>query len=207
MSDSSILRARDRREMPWKNGGGVSSEVIVSPAGATYDTFDWRISIATMQVNGPFSEFPGIDRSLVLLEGVLALSIANQAAIELSPSSPPITLAGDLPTSAQLISGPVTELNVMTRRGVFRSTIESRHLSAPVTVHNAGLLTALIAPEIVQVEYPGIEHKLQPRDVVLLRGEGAARLAPRAAPTVFYVIEIAAAPHTRSESSTAGGPR
>jgi environmental stress-induced protein Ves len=191
LSDLSILRARDRREMPWKNGGGVTSEVMVFPAGADFDTFDWRISIATIQASGPFSHFPGIDRRLVLLEGVLGLRIAEEAAIELSPSSPPVTLAGELQTYAELISGPVTDLNVMTRRGRFRSSIELRTLNAPVTVHNSEASTVLIATELVDVEYQGVEHKLQPRDAVVLRGESAARLASRAAPAIFYVIEIA----------------
>ena len=191
MSDLSILRARDRREMPWKNGGGVTSEVMVFPAGADFDAFDWRISIATIHTSGPFSHFPGIDRRLVLLEGMMGLRIADEAAIELSTSSPPVTLAGELPTYADVISGPVTDLNVMTRRGRFRSSIESRTLSAPVTVHNSAASTVLIATELVDVEYLGVEHKLQPRDAVVLRGESAARLSPRAAPAIVYVIEIA----------------
>ena len=191
MNDLSILRARDRREMPWKNGGGLTSEVIVSPVGASFETFDWRISIATIQTNGPFSELPGIDRRLVLLEGLLALRIQDQAPIELSPNGPPVTLAGELPAYAELIAGPVTDLNVMTRRGRFRSTIEAHTLSAPVMVHNNEVSTVLIATELVDIEYQGLEHKLQPRDAVVLRGASAARLASRAAPAIFYVIEIA----------------
>jgi hypothetical protein len=191
LDDLSILRARDRREMPWKNGGGLTSEVIVAPAGASFDTFDWRISIATIQINGPFSELPGIDRRLVLLEGLLALRIQDQAPIELSPNGPPVTFAGELPAYAELIAGPVTDLNVMTRRGRFRSHIEAHTLSAPVTVHNNEVSTVLIATELVDIEYQGLEHKLQPRDAVVLRGASAARLASRAAPAIFYVIEIA----------------
>jgi uncharacterized protein len=191
VSDLNILRARDRRQMPWRNGGGVTSDVIVFPAGADLDTFGWRISIASLQANGPFSPFAGVDRSLVLLEGMLALRIANETAIELSPSSPPVALAGEWPVSAEVISGPVTDLNVMTRRGQFRASIESHTLSTPVTIHNSESSTVLIATELVDVEYQGVEHKLQPRDAVLLRGAAAARLAPRTSPALFYVIEIA----------------
>jgi environmental stress-induced protein Ves len=192
LDDLSILRARDRREMPWKNGGGLTSEVIVSPAGASFDTFDWRISIAAIQANGPFSELPGIDRRLVLLEGLLALRIQDEAPIELSPNGPPVAFAGELPAYAELVTGPVTDLNVMTRRGRFRSSIEAHTLSAPVTFHNSEVSTVLIATELVDIEYQGVEHKLQPRDAVLLRGESAARLASRAAPAIVYVIEIVA---------------
>lgn len=190
MSDLSILRARDRRQMSWKNGAGVTSDVVVFPAGADFDSFGWRISIATVNASAPFSAFPGVDRALVLLEGVLALRIGDEAAIELSASSPPLALAGELPVSAEVISGPVTDLNIMTRRGQFRAGIESHTLSAPVMVHNNESSTVLLATELVDVEYEGVEHKLQARDAVLLRGESAARLAPRATPALFYVIEI-----------------
>jgi uncharacterized protein len=192
LDDLSILRARDRREMPWKNGGGLTSEVIVSPAGASFDTFDWRISIATIQTQGPFSALPGVDRRLVLLEGLLALRIQDEAPVELSPNGPPVAFAGELPAYAELVTGPVTDLNVMTRRGRFRSSIEAHTLSVPVTFHNNEVSTVLIATELVDIEYQGVEHKLQPRDAVLLRGESAARLASRAAPAIVYVIEIAA---------------
>jgi environmental stress-induced protein Ves len=191
LSDLSILRARDRRSMPWRNGGGMTRDVVVFPAGADLDSFGWRISIATVESHGPFSRFAGVDRGLVLLEGLLALRIAEEAAIELSPSSPPIALAGEMPVSAEVLSGPVTDLNVMTRRGLFRATIEARTLSAPVTVHNNESSTVLLATELVDVEYEGVEHKLQPRDAVLLRGERAPRLAPRSTPALVYVIEIA----------------
>ena len=40
------LREADYRRMPWKNGGGETIEMMVSPAGASFDTFDWRVSMA-----------------------------------------------------------------------------------------------------------------------------------------------------------------
>ena len=192
MDDLIILRARDRREMAWKNGGGVTSEVVAAPVGASFETFDWRVSIAAIHVSGPFSELPGVDRQLVLLEGLLSLKVADQAPNELSPSSAPLAFAGDLHAHAEVIAGPVTDLNVMTRRGRFRAAIEARTLSAPATIHNSETATVLLTTELIDIEYQGVEHKLQPRDAVLLRGSSAARLAPRASPANFYVIEIAA---------------
>ncbi|MDZ4369355.1 MAG: HutD family protein, partial [Afipia sp.] len=40
------LREADYRRMPWKNGGGETIEMMASPAGASFDTFDWRVSMA-----------------------------------------------------------------------------------------------------------------------------------------------------------------
>ena len=38
---------------PWKNGGGVTREVAKSPSQAPF----WRLSIANVDQEGPFSSF------------------------------------------------------------------------------------------------------------------------------------------------------
>ncbi|CAN5652392.1 HutD family protein [soil metagenome] len=64
-----VIRARDMKSMPWKNGQGVTTEIEISPAGATLekDDFLWRISRAEIRSDGPFSKFPHCDRWLTVL--------------------------------------------------------------------------------------------------------------------------------------------
>ena len=69
MSDPRLVGSSDLVRVPWKNGGGTTAEVAVHPPGAGLDDFDWRISMADVAVDGPFSRFPGVDRTLVLAEG------------------------------------------------------------------------------------------------------------------------------------------
>src|SRR4029453_7140835 len=64
-----LLTPNDYRSRPWKNGAGRTTEIAVHPAGAGLDAFAWRVSIASVERNGPFSAFPGIDRTIVLLDG------------------------------------------------------------------------------------------------------------------------------------------
>ncbi len=64
-----LLAATDRIARPWKNGGGVTFDVLSFPENATLDTFAWRISIAEVASDGPFSRFEGIDRSTAILRG------------------------------------------------------------------------------------------------------------------------------------------
>jgi len=45
----------DLPAMTWKNGGGVTREIICQPLGAGMDDFDWRVSIAHIASDGPFS--------------------------------------------------------------------------------------------------------------------------------------------------------
>ena len=53
-----LITADSLPPMPWKNGGGTTREVLKSPASATIDTFNWRISLAAVATSGPFSLFP-----------------------------------------------------------------------------------------------------------------------------------------------------
>ncbi len=69
MTTQCVLSPADYRRMPWKNGGGHTTEIAAFPAGAGLASFVWRVSIADVLQDGPFSPFPGIDRTLVLLEG------------------------------------------------------------------------------------------------------------------------------------------
>ena len=106
--------------MPWKNGGGSTTELVAHPSDASLDSFDWRISMATVASDGPFSSFANIDRTLAVIGGRgLVLNVGEGEPIIMAPGSVPARFAGDVATSAKLISGPITDLNVMTRRGRF----------------------------------------------------------------------------------------
>jgi uncharacterized protein len=115
-----IVRATECRVMPWKNGGGSTTELAVSPAHATFDTFDWRISMAKVSTGGPFSSFGGVDRSITIVGGnALILRVGSDAPVTLAVGSEPFSFQGELKTCASLPSGEITDLNVMTRRGRF----------------------------------------------------------------------------------------
>ncbi|QOZ29928.1 HutD family protein [Bradyrhizobium sp. CCBAU 51753] len=112
-----IIRAADCRTTPWKNGGGETTEIAVEPANASLDDFDWRISMARFASDGPFSQFAGIDRSLAVTRGRgMALTIGDCPELVLDDISEPVRFAGDTPTSARLLAGPIVDFNVMTRR-------------------------------------------------------------------------------------------
>jgi uncharacterized protein len=117
-----ILRSASYRRMPWKNGGGETTEIAVWPEGSGLDDFGWRVSMARVERGGPFSAFPGVDRTLSILDGEgLRLEIACRPAISLDGAAAPYSFPADQPTDSTLIGGPVTDLNVMTRRGRSRT--------------------------------------------------------------------------------------
>jgi uncharacterized protein len=120
-----ILRAATALTMPWKNGGGSTTEIAAGPPGASLDNFDWRVSMARVAADGPFSNFAGVDRTLAVVTGHgLVLKIDNRPPITLAAGSEPVNFPGDAPTHAQLVQGEITDLNVMTRRGRFRHSLQ-----------------------------------------------------------------------------------
>lgn len=111
-----LLPARDRRPMAWKNGLGVTTEIAIGPPDAGLGGFDWRVSTAEVAASGPFSDFPGVDRWLLVLAGEMTLSIADAAPLPLSPASDPAEFPGDVAVTAEVTRGPVRDLNIMTAR-------------------------------------------------------------------------------------------
>ena len=62
-----IVRHSSFVAVPWKNGGGVTHEAIRVPPGG--EPFHWRVSVAQIDVSGPFSDFAAYNRFMVLLKG------------------------------------------------------------------------------------------------------------------------------------------
>ena len=186
-----ILRAADYRVMPWKNGGGTTTEIAVSPAGAGLDDFDWRVSMARVEGSGPFSSFAGIDRTLSVLEGEgIVLDIAGQPVVPLTPASQPFFFAADLPTSAALIAGPITDLNVMTRRGRMLHSVERLTISRPVDIATAAGST-LILCHLGEAVFPDAGSiRLGPLDTLLLGPDAPILRVELVRDTTLFVIRI-----------------
>ena len=115
-----VIRNEDLVRVPWKNGGGTTAEVAAFPEGSGFDTFGWRISMADVASDGPFSVFPGIDRTLIVVEGYGIELDVEGIAYRLDEASPKLSFSGDDITTGRLLAGPIRDLNVMTRRGQFR---------------------------------------------------------------------------------------
>ena len=115
----------DIRKMPvslWRNGAGETREICCFPA-ATRD-FSWRASIASIASNGEFSQFPGVDRVITLLEGGEVTLDAGHAFCHTLKHHQPYSFVGDLPVKAQLTDGRMSmDFNIMTRRDRCRAKV------------------------------------------------------------------------------------
>ena len=111
---------------PWKNGGGVTREIVSWPVGSSVRDFDWRVSIAHIASSGAFSTFPGVDRVITLLEGsgVKLHSVDNTVNHRLDQPMRPFAFAGDKPVQANLLGPDCHDFNVMTRRAVCSASVQ-----------------------------------------------------------------------------------
>lgn len=66
-----VHRRAEHRKVPWRNGRGTTWEVAsaADPAAGRPGAFLWRLSFAEVTGVAPFSAFPGIDRTITLVEG------------------------------------------------------------------------------------------------------------------------------------------
>ena len=133
---------------PWKNGGGSTTEIAIAPVGASIDTFDWRISLATIAASGPFSAFPGVDRTLALVDGPgVLLDIGDEGRFVLSEEDPIVEFSGESPVTATLAGGATTDFNVMTRRARCHHRLGRRVLSGLSEFAPRGDITILFLVE------------------------------------------------------------
>ena len=163
-----IIRNQDLVRVPWKNGGGTTAEVASFPEKSTRDSFGWRFSVADVASDGPFSIFPEIDRTLVVVEGAgIEIDVAGQSR-RLDAVSPLLSFPGDAPTQARLLSGPIRDLNVMTRRGRFghRTAFVQAGDISPSGDSRAAFLFALDAA--LGLSVGSAKYVLQPLDALVL---------------------------------------
>ena len=128
---------------PWKNGGGSTREIVCQPPGADMDSFDWRVSIATIAADGPFSAFPGVDRVIMLLDGAGVRLQGAGIDQKLDTAYAPFAFAGDVALDCALLGGPSTDFNVMTRRSQWRVEVNVLTGTSQIARTPSGLTLAV----------------------------------------------------------------
>jgi environmental stress-induced protein Ves len=169
------LPAADRAVSAWRNGGGFTREVAVFPAGSSLETFSWRLSIASIAADGPFSRFADTDRILAVISpGTLALRRADGQVVALDGSSPPYAFAGEEPLTGELRGAPVEDLNLMLRRSTYAGSLERLQLRAAQAIggHEVETLAVALDPAAIG------GRRMSRHDAAWLEAGETASLAP-----------------------------
>jgi environmental stress-induced protein Ves len=155
-----IQRFADHRVMPWPNGRGTSYEIACDTPGRPGWT--WRVAIAPVVDEGPFSHFEGVHRRMIVFEGgTMVLDVGGETLA--CPLGVVVEFPGDVPTTATLPDGPIVDLNLMTLRG--RTDGSMRHATAPGPLGACDVV--MVTSPTATIVVDGVAHALARRDAVV----------------------------------------
>jgi environmental stress-induced protein Ves len=162
-------------DMPWKNGGGNTTELFKIPND---NNFFFRISIATVHSSGPFSQFPNVDRNLLLLEGngfKLTGAFGEKILTRLSDS---FSFPGEWVIDCSLVEGPCKDLNIMCARDYAKSSLSLHEISTDQT----SIFTCECDLKFLYDKEEHLLYKLETSDQLAIKSSGRAK--------VIYAIDV-----------------
>lgn len=135
MSDIDVRSLASVPAEPWRNGGGTTQTLAANAA-------EWRVSVAQVECDGPYSRFDGITRVSVVLRGSGVMLDDGATSVRLEPGKA-VEYDGGTAWNARLVDGPVIALNVMTAAGRYRTTVVSLVEAVVVRAGCAAIVIAL----------------------------------------------------------------
>lgn len=169
-----VVRYAELAEVPWSNGLGVTREVARNDDGSGNAAFLWRISIARIDGDAPFSALPGVDRSLMALgkDGfTLVVGDADPRHLALHEI---VRFKGEDDVRPVGITGPSLDLNLMTRRDKASGTMALCTVTREATlrVRQGDTAAAILLDGALTVEIGRHQQRLlQPFDAAIATGE------------------------------------
>jgi uncharacterized protein len=129
-----VFAASHAQRTRWKNDGGWTTELARSDDESATD-FRWRVSIAEIESDGPFSHFAGVERDLLLLEGNgIELDIDDAGPLRLTRRFAHARFQGESTVGCRLLAGATRDFNVMARRDAVRAEVVARPLVGPMVI-------------------------------------------------------------------------
>ncbi len=189
-----IIRRSDFKTTPWKNGGGITHEAIRMPA--TGDSFRWRLSVAHIDRSGPFSDFAGYNRTMVLLQG-------NGAALKFARGGPRLLrqvgdmaqFDGALATQCELENGPCVDLNLMAAKSLPDVRARVLRLQGPLALgesEGSTLVFPIEASVVLRVAGESVILERWDLAIVSRPADSAGSVAPRDgdAPALMFLATV-----------------
>ncbi|MGB8422346.1 HutD family protein [Paraburkholderia sp.] len=125
---------------PWANGDGMTRTLAHgrNPAGVA----EWRVSLADLTAAARFSQFPGFDRTMLLIDDG-TVDLHSQDGQLLVQTGQPVRFSGELHVWVSLPTKPVQVLNVMARREACRAKVSVATNALRMTPASVQLLISL----------------------------------------------------------------
>lgn len=154
----------------WRNGGGLTRELVAQPAGADWQ---WRLSVAEVAADGPFSRFEGVTRWFAVLQGAgVLLNVATPSdaggATEhrLTVHDAPLCFDGAASTACRLIDGPTQDFNLMLRDSCLPARMARIHGSAQQLAHARKTIAVYAVSTRASIAFNGQRLDVPPATLV-----------------------------------------
>ena len=122
MSPVHVVALADCTPQPWRNGGGITHDLLTWPLGMA--AWLLRVSVATIDRDGPFSHYAGVQRWFTVLSGAgVRLQFAT-GPVTLRPGDEPLGFDGADAPGCTLLAGSTRDLNLMARHGAGRARMQ-----------------------------------------------------------------------------------
>ena len=150
------IPSKDLIMMPWKNGGGMTTEIARGDAETKNRDWGWRVSIAVVETNSPFSIFKGIERTMSIIEGNgmdLDSPDGKNFSLDLFKV---VKFDGETALKGRLRHGSVKNFNVMVDRNLFTACLEIINTRTQVVSSvepNAIVLIHQVKGEITKIKH------------------------------------------------------
>lgn len=170
--------------MPWRNGAGITREIARAPAQG--ESFAWRLSLASLQVSGPFSIYAGYRRCIALVDGYgFRLNVAGEGAKDLLVRGEHTLFPGAAATSCELLNGPCIDLSLMVHDFGTIDRVTRLDVSAEQSVSSVfgtlqvlfvlhGAVECRASEALSPAASSGHPYQLKLHDTLLIRGRGSA---------------------------------
>ncbi|MBK6322373.1 MAG: HutD family protein [Burkholderiales bacterium] len=167
-----VVHLADVAATQWRNGGGLTRELASGPAGADWQ---WRLSVAEVAADGPFSRFEGVTRWFAVLQGagvVLRVQTPSDTATpgatthRLTVHDAPLCFDGAAATDCQLIDGPTQDFNLMLRHACLPARMVRVHANAEELVHASKFVAVYAISTRASVRFNAEELYVPPATLV-----------------------------------------
>ena len=191
-----IVRRSELVETPWKNGGGITRDIASETVG---DVVLWRLSMADVGADGPFSSFAGLTRILTVIEGDGLILQGPDGDLTVGYARP-VTFDGGGAVSARLTSGPIRDFNLMYDTARYDAHAEVMH--GPSDIQYGGTRRTLVIHTIAGAARLGEMASLGTGDSAII-GNAPVQLGLGAGDVALCIVLRVADQTDASKSATA----
>jgi uncharacterized protein len=154
-------------QQAWRNGGGTTRPLAEDARGA------WRVSLASVERDGPYSRFADMARLSLVLQGA-GVTLRDDAVQCPLRRGVVAEYDGDIAWNASLLDGPVLALNAMVERGAYRARLHPLMNEIAVPVPRGCFAVALTMGAPCTLDIDGATSTLEAAHVLLRDEHGPA---------------------------------